>query len=265
MDSDRKVAGSDVVGLIPAAGRATRISPLPCSKEVYPIGIRHDGSARPKVVSQYLLDKMRLAGITRVYFVLGAGKWDIPAYFGDGSTSGMHFAYLTLEASPGVPFTLDHAYPFVRDAKVAFGFPDILFKPDLAFLELMTRHAGTQADIVLGLCPAGHARTYDRVQFHERTGIVDGLILKPEDERFPYSWAIALWTPRFTEFLHDYAIQNKPSEPGMKELTAGHAIQASIEAGLRVQAAVLSEEPYLDIGTPGDLRLASRLGADGLL
>ncbi len=29
---------SDVIGLIPAGGQAKRLSPLPCSKELYPIG-----------------------------------------------------------------------------------------------------------------------------------------------------------------------------------------------------------------------------------
>jgi hypothetical protein len=28
----------EVIGLIPAGGQATRIAPLPCSKELYPVG-----------------------------------------------------------------------------------------------------------------------------------------------------------------------------------------------------------------------------------
>jgi hypothetical protein len=41
----------EVIGLIPCAGRASRISPLPCSKEVLPVGLRRtsDGSLRSKV------------------------------------------------------------------------------------------------------------------------------------------------------------------------------------------------------------------------
>ena len=42
----------DLVGLIPAAGRATRISPLPCSKELLPIvhGVASAESRRVRVV-----------------------------------------------------------------------------------------------------------------------------------------------------------------------------------------------------------------------
>ena len=56
------VSLKDVVGLIPAGGAATRISPLPCSKELYPIGFRRiHGTAeqQPKVVCHYLFEKMR--------------------------------------------------------------------------------------------------------------------------------------------------------------------------------------------------------------
>ena len=69
-----------------APGQATRIAPSPCSKELYPIGFRRldeDGSLRPNAVCHYLLEKMRLASITRAYISLREGKWDIPAYFGE--------------------------------------------------------------------------------------------------------------------------------------------------------------------------------------
>ena len=130
----------EVIGLVPAGGLATRISPLPCSKELYPIGFRpveNGEGSRPKVVSQFLLEKMKFAGISKVYIVLRPGKWDIPAYFGDGSILNMHLAYLILGVPFGVPYTLDQAYPFVRHAMVAFGFPDILFESDDGFAKLI--------------------------------------------------------------------------------------------------------------------------------
>ncbi|WP_233744930.1 hypothetical protein [Leptodesmis sichuanensis] len=60
----------EVIGLIPCAGQATRLAPLPLSKELYPVGLRSlpDGKLRPKVVSHYLLEKMRLAGIRKAFF-----------------------------------------------------------------------------------------------------------------------------------------------------------------------------------------------------
>ena len=63
----------DIVGVIPAAGWATRIAPLPFSKEVYPIGFStadNHYTIPPKVVCQYLLESLQLAGIDKAYVVL---------------------------------------------------------------------------------------------------------------------------------------------------------------------------------------------------
>jgi len=260
-------SNNEVIGVIPAAGQATRLAPLPCSKELYPIGFgfsKAGESSRPKVVSHYLLEKMRFAGISKAYIVLRAGKWDIPAYFGDGSLLDMHLAYLTVGLSFGVPFTIDHAYPFVKHARVAFGFPDILFSPNDAFVKLLEREAQTRPDAVLGLCPSSHPAKDDAVEF-DNNGIVRDLLLRRPDDAFRYSWAIALWTPSFTDFLHDYAKQNRASAGQAPELSVGHAIKAAVKAGLRLDAVVLSEEAYLDIGTPEDLAKATRRALEGLL
>src|SRR5262245_49708296 len=258
MDSKENLLTREVVGLIPAGGQATRIAPLPCSKELFPIGFRvgaEGRDARPKVVSHYLLEKMRFAGISKAYIVLRPGKWDIPTYFGDGSLLNMHLAYLMLGAPFGVPFTLDQAYPFVRHATVAFGFPDILFDSNDGFSRLLARQSETLPDIILGLFPANHPRKEDTVDF-DSNGNVRDIILRPSGSSLRYTWGIAVWSPDFTEFLHSYVSDKKTNAGQDAELSAGHAIKAAIHAGLRVAALVLNEEPYLDIGTPDDLLLA---------
>ena len=97
-----------IIGLVPAAGQSSRISPLPLSKELFPIGFQdlEDKGLRPKVVCQYLLEAMGRAGVKESFLVLRPGKWDIPAYFGDGSLLDMRLAYLTVHVPFGVPFTL---------------------------------------------------------------------------------------------------------------------------------------------------------------
>jgi glucose-1-phosphate thymidylyltransferase len=261
MVGPRVFTNNEVVGLIPAGGQATRLAPLPCSKELYPIGFRvaeETQSSRPKVVSHYLLEKMKFAGISTAYIVLRPGKWDIPAYFGDGSMLGMHLAYLMLGAPFGVPFTLDQAFPFVQHATVAFGFPDILFESEDGFVRLLARYSSGTADVVLGLFPANHPFSKeDRVDFND-AGEVREIILRPSESRLRYSWAIAVWSPDFTRFLHDYARDNKPTADQNPELSAGHAIQAAIRAGLKVVALILNETPYLDMGTPEGLREAMK-------
>jgi glucose-1-phosphate thymidylyltransferase len=69
----------EVIGVLPAGGKALRIAPLPCSKELFPVGFHAEGTElglRPKVVGHFLLENMRLANIKKAYFILREGKWD---------------------------------------------------------------------------------------------------------------------------------------------------------------------------------------------
>jgi glucose-1-phosphate thymidylyltransferase len=259
---DRDKATREVIGLIPAAGRAERIGPLPCSKEIFPIGTRLINGGpekRPKVACQYLLDEMRQAGITKAYIVLRQGKWDIPAYLQDGSMLGMDLGYLIASVPFGAPYTLDEAYPFVRDAIVAFGFPDILFQSDNGFEQLLTHQATSEADIVLGLFPADMPERMDIVDL-EGSRVKD-LIIQPASTHLQFSWDIAVWTPVFTKFLREYLADSDNSRSVKPELSVGHVIKSAIVHGLNVEAVPVSTEPYRDIGTPEGLaRATERFG-----
>ena len=267
----QKIIQPEVIGLIPAAGQATRIAPLPCSKELYPVGfhpIGESNSLRPKVVCHYLLEKMRLAGITRAYIVLREGKWDIPTYLGDGIMLDMHLAYLMMRLPFGAPYTLDQAYPFVQHALVALGFPDVIFYPDNAFDQLLARQTSTKADVVLGLFPTDQPQKCDMVDLDD-SGRVRRIVIKPIKTDLHYTWMIAVWTPKFTHFMHEYllAIQEADGKRGNSlergELFVGHVIQAAIDNNLLIERVFFPEGACLDIGTPEELVKALRNNLDG--
>ncbi|MBI5099503.1 MAG: dTDP-glucose pyrophosphorylase [Nitrospirae bacterium] len=251
----------EVIGLIPAAGTASRIAPLPCSKELYPVGFRSvdsDGSMRPKVVSHYLLEKMRLADITKAFIILRDGKWDIPAYFGDGKGLDMNLAYLMMDLPYGVPFTLDQAYPFVQDALVALGFPDIMIEPDDVYRKLLLKQSETNADIVLGLFPAGNPHKTDMVELDDK-GRIRALHIKPEQTQLTYTWQIAVWTPVFTRYMHDYLSAKKIVDTlHQNELFVGDVIYAAIQSDMHIESVLFQDGKCLDIGTPEDLFKALR-------
>jgi glucose-1-phosphate thymidylyltransferase len=250
----------EVVGLVPAAGRGTRIAPLPCSKELFPVGFQwteSDNASQPKVVSHYLLEKMRLAGVRKTFIVLRDGKWDIPTYFGDGGMLDMNLAYLMMRLPYGAPYTADQAAPFLRNCLVAFGFPDILFGPDDAYCQLLKRQAVTHADIVLGVFPADRPDTMDMVNVDE-DGWVRSLVIKPPRTTLRYAWILAVWTPVFTRYQHEFLKKHLQEVDGSRgaqqeELSVGHVIQAAIQDGMRGQVVVFPDHGYLDIGTPGNL------------
>lgn len=248
---------ADVIGVIPAAGRGTRIAPLPVSKELFPVGFqRTPESPRPKVVAQYLLEQMVRAEIKRCFIVLGAGKWDIPAYFGHGESLGIDLAYSVIRNSPGAPYTLDTVFPFVADNIVAFGFPDILFETDDVYCRLLNAFQENPGDVLLGLFPAEYPHTLDMVAC-SAGGIVERIDIKPARTSLTNTWGAALWTPRFTQFMRDWLssinFDSSGARHGYGEISVGHVLQAAIEAGLKVNAVKVSERAYLDIGTPNNL------------
>lgn len=254
----------EVIGLIPAAGKAKRIAPLPMSKELFPVGFQvMDGeqNASPKVVSHYLLEKFKNAGISKTFVVIRKGKWDIPAYFGDGSFVNMHLGYLIMGESFGPPCTLDQAYPFVRDKLVAFGFPDIMISSEDVFRQLLDHQEATQADVVLAIFPAQNPEIMDMVEIDE-AGKIHAMFLKPGKTDLLLCWLCGLWTPVFTQFMHEYLqeyrIENslqiaKWDESGREDLTVGAVIQAAIKKGLEVYGVTFLGGQYIDIGTPENL------------
>jgi len=254
----------EVIGLVPAGGRAVRLAPLPCSKELYPVGFRpvdESGALRPKVICHYLLERMKLAHITKAYIILREGKWDIPGYLRDGKMLNMHLAYLMMDLPFGVPYTLDQAYPFVRDAVVAFGFPDTILRPDDAFVQLIARQSESRADIVLGLFPSHHPHKVDMVDL-DADGRICGIQIKPARTHLRYTWLIAVWTPEFTRFMHEYVtvLQKKKDDRkrGVKveedqELFVGDVIQAAIHNDMQIDTVLFPKGKYLDIGSPEDM------------
>ena len=246
---------NQVIGIIPAGGQAKRLNPLPCSKELYPIGFQRmkNGSLRPKPVCIYLLEKMRLAGVSKVYIILRSGKWDIPAYLGNGTDLNIHLAYLIMGLSFGAPYTVDQAFPFVQDKIVAFGFPDIIFRTKDAFTRLLAKQRETDADIVLGLFPVDQPAKWDMVKW-DRNGRIRKILIKPVRTKLRYTWIISVWTPVFSKFMHQYLIElRETGEPRQQELFMSDVVQQAIKNGLEVECVLLSDGSCLDIGTPEDL------------
>ncbi|QOJ36914.1 MAG: dTDP-glucose pyrophosphorylase [Nitrospira sp.] len=270
MKDDSTSPWPDVVGLVPAAGMAKRLQPFPCSKEVYPIGFRVDaqtGLPRPKVAAQYLLEKFVAAGITTAYIVIKDGKWDIPSYFRDGRSFDLDLGYVVISGSLGPPDTVDRAYPFVAQNRVAFGFPDILFGPDDVYRRLIETQERTGADVVLGLHRVANARAWDMVDA-KADGRVRSIVMKPVSTILTHGWCCALWTPTFSAFLHRFlraedtrrnlgTLASRTNDLG-GDLAMGVVFQAALKERLSIYAMPFETEPPIDIGTPDDLLKAAR-------
>jgi glucose-1-phosphate thymidylyltransferase len=259
---------NDLVGVIPAAGTASRLGVLPCSKELIPLGFdeqKKDKQWQPKAVSHYLLERMQAANVSKAYIILRKGKWDIPNYYGDGKMLDMHIAYLLMGLPFGVPFTVDQAYPFIKDSTVVFGFPDIIFEPKDAFNQLLARQKESNADIVLGIFKARQTSQEDMVDINA-DGHIRKIEIKPSRTKMNFTWLIAVWTRTFTNFMHDHLSKMirdmnrgtlSKADSEKSELFMGDIFQTAIENNMKVNSVLFPKSRYLDIGTPENLMKAS--------
>ena len=252
------------VGLIPAAGIASRLGPLAFSKELLPVGF-NEGKKESglKAVSAYLLEKFHKAGVRKVFTVIRKGKWDIINYYGGGSKIGLQLAYLIMDHPFGVPYTLDQAYPFVKTSKIFLGFPDILFEPENAFDLADAALEEKRADLILGLHPVAdesQKQKCDMVQFNKHDRITQ-IIVKPKATDLKFSWTFAIWKPEFTKFMHEYLaydLAKRQKRPNQAEIHVGHVIQAAVENGFSVFGHLFTGFHFIDVGTPDNFAQASK-------
>ena len=235
---------------------------------MFPIGFANVETDKPevKVISQYLFDRMVAGGVGQGIIVLRGGKWDIPAYFGEGEPAGMRLSYVVVGETLGPPDTLDRAYAFVRHSVVAFGFPDILLGPPDVFDQLLTRMDVGDADVVLGLYDVADPRESDMVQLDAENRVL-GIHLKDSTSTLPHCWACAVWGPRFTEFMHDTVQEHRDHTAGSfgtidagGDLPMGLIFKQAVDAGLTVVGVPFEGQRWADVGSPRDLlRMAGKL------
>ena len=246
------------VGLIPAAGRGSRLAPLPGAKELFPIGYQDyevDGTIhkRPKVISQFLIEQMVKAGAERLFVVLGEYKYEIMHYYGDGSRFGVDIAYLYQEQLSGMPYALDLAHPWLSgEETVLFGMPDTIVAPGECFERMLVKQADLEADLVLGAFVTNTPTKFGMVSLSDTHDVLD-TIDKPQDSSLKYMWGNACWGGRFSGFMHEYLAQLPSSDT---EVVLGDVFNAAIQADMKVVAEVFDDGHYMDIGTVEELDAA---------
>lgn len=243
------------IGLIPAAGRATRMGDLPFSKELLPLAnksdLPRDPESEPAVAIDFALETLSEAGVGETCIVIAPGKWDIPTHAGDGSRSGQAIAYVLADASPSVPASLDKAWPLTRQRQVVLLFPDIVFAPRQALKSIVTESHESDADLILALVPASSGEKIDIVAVAD-DGLVQKVTPKPGKEHSGWTWVAATWNHNFSELLHN--MLQTENIVVQRELYVGDVINTAIDTGLCVRALSFPDGQSFDLGTPDELQ-----------
>lgn len=166
-----------VIGVLPAAGHATRLQPLEGSKEVLEI----DG--RP--VIDFIVERMRRGGCEELRIVTRPEKADVVAYAERIGAKVILARPETVTESFAAGFA--GAAP---DDVILIGWPDTLWEPKDGYATLVTSlNAGP--DVALGLFRLERDLERSDVVVFDDDGRVAGIEIKPETPRSDRIWGCA--------------------------------------------------------------------------
>jgi glucose-1-phosphate thymidylyltransferase len=256
-------SANPVTGLIPAAGRGSRLPNLSCSKELLPLPGENDAGTQPAI--EYSARFLLSCGITRQHVVIAPTKRDIPEFLGDGSRLGARISYTEIAESPGVPYSLAAAFEQVAAATVVLVFPDIMFEPRAAIAAYLGSFDPQECDVVLPLVPSTRGDKVDMVST-DSDDIVREIRPKPGAGQHGWTWVAAAWSPAFTAFLHQFVSTDagRTQHPSGPELYVGDVMNAAIAAGLSIKARQFASGEAIDVGTPDDLAAVWRRSTQAL-
>lgn len=214
-----------LVGLIPAAGHATRLGRQPSSKELLEV------RGRPAI--DHLVERMRAAAPDELRVVTRPEKADVVEHceaLGARVVLG-HPGDVAASLQLGLDGLAD-------DDEVLVGFPDSLWEPADGYVRVLSAlRAGSAADVALGLFEADELERAD-VVVCDPDGRVTRIEVKPETPPSDVLWGIAATRVGALRGL------TEGTEPG--------AHFAALAGESRVIGVRLSSD-WIDMGTPESL------------
>lgn len=217
-----------IVGVIPAAGHATRLQPLRCSKEVLEIG------GRPLI--DYVAERMRATPVDELRVVTRPDKEDVADH---ARSLGATVIVATPETLP--ESILHGARGLAGDTIVLVGFPDTIWEPPDGFRRLVAALTGG-VEVSLGLFRFAEPERCDAVSL-TTGGVVKRIEVKARRPSSDLVWGAAAIRARALRDLDPTA-----------EL--GRSLGDLARTG-RVVGLELSQE-YVDLGTKSALAGFSR-------
>jgi glucose-1-phosphate thymidylyltransferase len=233
-------------GVVPAAGRGSRIQPLAFSKELLPVGSRTDGATeRPCAVAEYLVERLILGGADKICFVISPGKSDILEYFGDRYDSA-RLAYVVQPDASGLCDAVFRAATVVGDREdVVVGLPDTVWFPKSALGAL------PPADLSFLLFPVEHPELFDAV-------VLDGeqvkeIQVKKRNASSSWIWGAFKMSACGFRDLHSLWLRR-----GRQDEFFGTLVNSYLAAGGGA-IGIKAGEAYVDVGTIQGYRTAMTL------
>jgi glucose-1-phosphate thymidylyltransferase len=238
---------TDYVGIIPAAGLASRLGPLGYPKELLPITYvaEEGGALRPMPVIEASFRQLRAANIERCLVITSDRKPELMQYLGNGGGIGLDIAFLQQARPDGLAAAAALAGPWTRGAHSCLLLPDTIVRPQDALKQLRSVFETGEPDLVLGVFPTQKPQELGPVRFDAQMRVTQ-VQDKPASTDLKNSWALAVWGRRFTELL-EVSVGKQTGE------SLGAVFQRAVDVGLEVMAVWFADGQFYDVGTPKGL------------
>lgn len=223
-------------GSIPAGGLGTRLQPIGFSKELAPVGRR--------AVIEYLIERMMLAGIDKIFINTSEDKSDLIRYLAGKSIYKNNLIFMVRPRN-GLLDGIVQPEQFLReDDELYFGLPDTIWYPKDGFSQLDK----LPGELVLGLFDTGTPEKFDSVVIDKKSRI-ESIEVKVKDPKTKWTWAMGKMTVAASRLLRVY--ETKLGEHPL----FGDAMNlyCQVHAGYAVE---LQDSHCLDIGIPDDYEKA---------
>jgi glucose-1-phosphate thymidylyltransferase len=163
-------------------------------------------------------------------------------YLGDGSDFDLRIAYVLQSVPTGLAAAVDLAYEWTRECYSCLLLPDTVVHPFEAMGSLRQVVVEHMPDLVLGVFPTAMPEQLGPVRFDSENRVLE-VQDKPQITDLQNTWAMAIWSPRFSELLHD-SVRNST-----KPLAVGEVFNQAVQLGMDVRSVWFAEGSFVDIGT----------------
>ncbi|WP_437634521.1 sugar phosphate nucleotidyltransferase [Sorangium sp. So ce854] len=239
--------GSAVWAIIPAVRREGGARPLAFSRELLPVGSRLvRGMDRPRALSEHLVDRVLLAGATRICFVIPPGSSEILDYY--GVTSGQASLSYSVQPEPaGLCDAIFRALPLIPPEDLVFvGLPDTFWFPEDGLSALRSRA------LSFLLFPVDRPEPFDSV-VTDGEGRVLEIHVRSRDAASRWVWGAFKLTGAVLQELFDLWRARGRRDEHIGPLVNEYLSRGGVALGVRAGTA------FVDAGTLDGYREALRL------
>jgi glucose-1-phosphate thymidylyltransferase long form len=232
-------------GLIPAAGRGTRLEPITLAipKELLMVG--------DKAIIEYVINAMKQAGITEITIVVGWRKHAILDYLGSGERLGVKLTYVVQDKRDGLAKAVLAGKHIIGEEPFVVVLGDNFFYPKSFLKNVISFHQEKKADATIGVAKVDNVTRHGIIKT-EGDNVID-LVEKPSPDKAPSDlgcMGIYIFQPEIFQSI-------EKTKPGLKnEYQLTDSIKIMVDQGQKVFFKLIDGQ-HIDIGTIDDLKKAN--------